>query len=111
MLVSLQPPWQAVEDGQARPTLGPGRVQTLAMCVPGAVQVDTSEGGGQWGTGGMATKLTAARLATAAGCAMAICAAAAPERVAAIVHGERVGTVFRPLPHALRCGPQCLGSG
>ena len=65
--------------------------------------MDTSEGGGQWGTGGMATKLTAARLATAAGCAMAICSAAAPERVAAIVHGERVGTVFRPLPHALRC--------
>ncbi|KAK9846452.1 hypothetical protein WJX81_004071 [Elliptochloris bilobata] len=66
------------------------------------LHVDTSEGGGQWGTGGMATKLTAARLATAAGCAMAICSAAAPERVAAIVHGERVGTVFWPLPHALR---------
>jgi len=65
-------------------------------------QVDTSEGGGQWGTGGMATKLTAARLATAAGCTMAICGAAEPERVVAIVHGERIGTVFRPLPHTLR---------
>lgn len=66
-------------------------------------QVDTSEGGGQWGTGGMATKLTAARLATAAGCTMAICGAAEPERVVALVHGERIGTVFRPLPHTLRC--------
>ena len=124
--------------------------------VPGAAQVDTSEGGGQWGTGGMGTKLTAARLATAAGYAlcqtltigapwhgagghergrgavghrrhgdqadggapghrrrlrMAICSAAAPERVTGIVHGERVGTVFRPHPHALRCGLQCLGIG
>jgi len=57
----------------------------------GALQVDTSGRGCEWGTGGMATKLTAARLA-----------AAAPERVAALVAGQRVGTVFRPLPHALR---------
>ena len=73
-------------------------------------QVDTSEGGGQWGTGGMATKLTAARLATAAGCTMAICGAAEPERVVALVHGERIGTVFRPLPHTLRCAAYFCGA-
>lgn len=62
MLVGLEPAWRAVKDGQARPTprLGP-YIQTLAMCVPGAAQVDTSEGGGQWGPGGMATKLMAAK--------------------------------------------------
>jgi glutamate 5-kinase len=31
---------------------------------------DTTTSGTQWGTGGMATKLTAARIATAAGTAM-----------------------------------------
>jgi glutamate 5-kinase len=32
--------------------------------------VDTSTSGTQWGTGGMSTKLTAGRIATAAGCTM-----------------------------------------
>lgn len=31
---------------------------------------DTSSAGTQWGTGGMVTKLTAGRIATAAGCTM-----------------------------------------
>ena len=35
--------------------------------------VDTSTKGTQWGTGGMATKLTAARIAVASGCNMGIC--------------------------------------
>jgi glutamate 5-kinase len=61
------------------------------------LHVDTSTTGTAWGTGGMATKLTAARIACAAGCAMAICNSAAPEAVAAIVAGERRGTVFQPL--------------
>ena len=43
----------------------------LAPLAP--LQVDTSTKGTQWGTGGMATKLTAARIATAAGCRMVIC--------------------------------------
>lgn len=34
------------------------------------LQVDVSTSGTQWGCGGMSTKLTAARLVTAAGCKM-----------------------------------------
>ncbi len=66
-------------------------------------QVDTSMRGSQWGTGGMATKLTAARLATAAGCRMAICLASEPERMVAMLAGDRsCGTVFHPHPNMLR---------
>jgi glutamate 5-kinase len=58
--------------------------------------------GTQWGTGGMATKLTAARIATAAGCKMAITHAAHVERIFKIVKGEKLGTVFHPVQNALR---------
>jgi glutamate 5-kinase len=40
---------------------------------------DTSTTGTQWGTGGMVTKLTAARIATAAGTTMVICSSLKPE--------------------------------
>ncbi len=59
--------------------------------------------GTQWGTGGMATKLTAARLATAAGCHMVICQGSQPEQISAILRGERAGTVFYPHLQALKC--------
>lgn len=59
-----------------------------------SLQVDTSTKGTQWGTGGMATKLTAARIATASGCNMAICHFADPKNIISILNGERVGTVF-----------------
>lgn len=54
--------------------------------------------GSQWGTGGMATKITAARLATAAGVRVALVHGRYPERVLDFVHGRpgRVGTVFEP---------------
>lgn len=59
--------------------------------------------GTQWGTGGMATKLTAARLATAAGCHMVICQGSLPEHIPAILRGEKSGTVFYPHLQALKC--------
>ncbi|PNW70105.1 hypothetical protein CHLRE_17g705850v5 [Chlamydomonas reinhardtii] len=64
---------------------------------------DTSTRGTQWGTGGMATKLTAGRIATAAGCTMVICNSTAPENIVRIVKGEpKLGTKFFPLPHSLK---------
>lgn len=66
------------------------------------LQVDTSTKGTQWGTGGMATKLTAARIATAAGCKMAICNASNPRNILGILAGERVGTVFHPISCPLK---------
>ncbi|KAI3428197.1 hypothetical protein D9Q98_006577 [Chlorella vulgaris] len=60
------------------------------------LHVDTSTKGTEWGTGGMATKLTAARIATAAGCRMVICSYEEPRNIPKIIAGERVGTVFHP---------------
>lgn len=68
----------------------------------GRLEADTSSAGTQWGTGGMATKLTAGRIATAAGCTMVICNASTPELMVRAVAGERVGTRFHALPHTLR---------
>lgn len=66
----------------------------------------TSSGAGsQWGTGGMATKLTAARIATAAGCATAVLAtgAGAGKAMGAIISGDRfTGTVFCAVPTPTR---------
>lgn len=65
--------------------------------------MDTSTQGTQWGTGGMATKLTAARIATAAGCRMVICTAAEPANIVKIIGGERIGTVFHPTTQPIKC--------
>lgn len=68
-----------------------------------SLEVDTSTKGTQWGTGGMATKLTAARMATASGCNMAICHYAEPRHILSILHGDKsVGTVFYAAPVPLR---------
>lgn len=59
-----------------------------------SLQVDTSTRGTQWGTGGMATKLTAARIAVASGCNMGICHFNKPGNILAMLRGEKIGTVF-----------------
>ena len=51
-------------------------------------------GSGAQGTGGMATKLTAARIATSAGCDMVICDGSRPENLYDIADGKKVGTRF-----------------
>lgn len=60
--------------------------------------------GSQWGTGGMATKLTAARMATAAGVRMALLHGRMPSRVLDFVTGnpDAVGTVFSPRPSPIK---------
>lgn len=73
---------------------------------PDAKLIDTVEkidehiislGGGSWsslGTGGMATKLRAAQMATAAGCEMVIANGQSPEVLYDVAAGKRVGTRF-----------------
>jgi glutamate 5-kinase len=70
------------------------------VCDASALKVDTS-GGGQWGTGGMATKLTAAHLATAAGCRVVVCLSD-PDNVLKALAGEQIGTAFLPAPEPVR---------
>ena len=51
-----------------------------------------------WGTGGMGTKITAARIATESGVRTAIAAGRQPENIEKILQGESFGTLFDPQP-------------
>jgi glutamate 5-kinase len=55
-----------------------------------------ASGGGQWGTGGMTTKLAAARIATSSGIRVRLADGRDPAVLEALLAGERVGTVFQP---------------
>jgi len=58
------------------------------------LQVKTGGGGSQWGTGGMVTKIAAARIATAAGVRTVITEGRFPHNIEKILQGEPVGTQF-----------------
>lgn len=62
------------------------------------LNVTVGEPGSQWGTGGMVTKLAAARIATSAGIKMAITEGRHPGNILKILQGEQVGTQFVPQP-------------
>ena len=53
-------------------------------------------GGGRWGTGGMTTKIAAARIATSSGIRVRLADGRDPAVLDALFAGERVGTVFHP---------------
>jgi glutamate 5-kinase len=57
--------------------------------------------GGQWGTGGMTTKLTAARIATSSGIRVHLGDGRDPAVLNGLLGGERLGTVFQPSAHPL----------
>lgn len=58
------------------------------------LQVNVGRKGSQWGTGGMLTKLTAARLATSAGVTTIITHGKQPKNLLKIINGEEIGTKF-----------------
>lgn len=62
------------------------------------LEVQVGEAGSQWGTGGMATKITAARIATSAGVRTVITEGRNPETIQKILQGEALGTQFEPQP-------------
>lgn len=62
------------------------------------LEVEATAGGSQWGTGGMATKLSAARIATSAGIRVAIMHGKQPKNILKILQGEPIGTQFEPQP-------------
>ncbi|NQZ65404.1 MULTISPECIES: glutamate 5-kinase [Cyanophyceae] len=63
-----------------------------------ALQVETGNSGSQWGTGGMVTKIAAARIATAAGVRTIITEGRNPRNIEKILQGEPIGTNFQPHP-------------
>ncbi|MEB3826269.1 glutamate 5-kinase [Phormidium sp. CCY1219] len=64
------------------------------------LQVETSGTGTNWGTGGMFTKIEAARIATSAGVRTVITSGQHPRNIAKILQGEPIGTQFEAQPHA-----------
>lgn len=64
------------------------------------LEVDTTGGGSGWGTGGMTTKLAAARIATSAGVRMVITQGKQPKNILKVLNGELIGTQFEPQPRS-----------
>ncbi|MEA5566524.1 glutamate 5-kinase [Anabaena sp. UHCC 0399] len=62
------------------------------------LQVQTGSQGSQWGTGGMVTKISAARIAIAAGVRTVITQGRFPHNIEKILQGEAIGTHFQPQP-------------
>lgn len=62
------------------------------------LQIQTGAQGSQWGTGGMVTKISAARIAIAAGVRTVITQGRYPRNIEKIIAGEAIGTHFEPQP-------------
>ena len=62
------------------------------------LQVEAGSSGSQWGTGGMATKLAAARIATSTGVRTVITQGKKPRNIIDILNGKDLGTQFEPQP-------------
>ncbi|MBD2207112.1 glutamate 5-kinase [Calothrix sp. FACHB-1219] len=62
------------------------------------LQIQTGAQGSQWGTGGMVTKISAARIAIAAGVRTVITQGRYPRNIEKIIAGEDIGTHFEPQP-------------
>ena len=58
------------------------------------LEANVGSAGSSWGTGGMTTKIEAAKIATAAGTHTVIMQGQTPENVLKIVQGEAIGTLF-----------------
>lgn len=75
---------------------------TLLPCVTEITpEIEALAGGAgsTWSTGGMATKIQAARLATSFGIPVVIASGLKDGQINAILNGEKVGTIFLPREH------------
>ena len=62
------------------------------------LDAEIGDAGSSWGTGGMSTKIEAARIATAAGVHTVITQGQAPENILKVIAGEAIGTLFEAQP-------------
>jgi glutamate 5-kinase len=69
---------------------------TIVKSLDELAEVQTGTSGTQWGTGGMITKIQAARIATGAGVRTVITQGRSPENLSKILSGELIGTQFEP---------------
>jgi glutamate 5-kinase len=84
-------------DPRSNPDAQPiALVQSMAQLTEFQVQTGDSRSG--WGTGGMVTKIEAARIATASGVRTVITNGCFPANIEKILNGESIGTQFEPQP-------------
>ena len=75
------------------------------------LQVEPSERSSAWGTGGMVTKIAAARIATTAGIRTVITEGRSPHNIEKILQGEPIGTQFEPQPQPSRARKRWIAHG
>ena len=80
-------------DGDPRRDPAARRISRVEKITP-AIEVLAGGAGSSRGTGGMATKLKAARIAHSQGIAMAIVSGSDPQSLYRLLNGEDVGTLF-----------------
>ncbi|MGG6268615.1 glutamate 5-kinase [Leptolyngbya sp. AN03gr2] len=74
-------------------------------------EVQTGSSGTQWGTGGMVTKIQAARIATGAGVRTVITQGRSPHNLLKILSGEFIGTQFEPQPRPFNARQRWIAHG
>ncbi|MGK7945742.1 MAG: glutamate 5-kinase [Microcystaceae cyanobacterium] len=62
------------------------------------LQIEAGDRGSAWGTGGMMTKMSAAKIATSAGVRTVITRGKDAQNILKILQGEAIGTQFEPQP-------------
>lgn len=88
----------------AEPIIRVQRIEELAG-------VKTGTSGTAWGTGGMITKISAARIATDAGVRTVITQGRSPENLLKILAGESIGTQFEPQPRPINARQRWIAHG
>lgn len=76
-----------------------------------ALNVEVGDRGTQWGTGGMLTKIAAAKIATRAGVRTVITEGRSPENILKVLQGEAIGTRFEPEPQPFNARKRWIAHG
>lgn len=75
------------------------------------LSVEVGDRGSSWGTGGMVTKIAAARIATTAGVRTAITEGKSPHNIEKILQGAPLGTQFEPQPQPFKARKRWIAHG
>jgi glutamate 5-kinase len=75
------------------------------------LQIEVGDRGSNWGTGGMLTKIQAARIATSSGVRTVITDGKQPQNLLKILAGEPLGTQFKPQPRPINARKRWIAHG
>jgi glutamate 5-kinase len=75
------------------------------------LNADIASAGTQWGTGGMITKIAAAKIATAAGVRTVIANGRKANNILQVLHGQGIATIFEPQPRPFNARQRWLAHG